>query len=287
MVPKEATIVKGRVIDVETEEPLIADISFPDAEIEPLRTDEEGLFEISLVGEDIAITASKEGYRWMRKTVTLEPGTVVDILFALTPEKTIIKGKIVAEGTGEPILASVVVGDTSLTTDQDGLYAIEIEPGTYVLRAESDGYLPLEREVNIELGQTVEVNFSLASAFEIPQEGISVGEITGTRIRFKLNSAVLSREAKGLLDRVAITMNQNPKMRLEVQGHACELHTQNFNMALSRRRARAVRSYLIRKGVEKGNLEIKGFSETVPIDPGHTESARAKNRRVEFVLIEK
>ena len=221
----------------------------------------------------------------MKKTVTLEPGTVVDILFALTPEKTVIKGKVIDHETGEPLLASVVVGDTSLTTDQDGLYAIEVDSGTYVLRAERAGYITQEREVNIELGQTVEVNFSLASAFEIPQEGISVGEITGTRSRFNLNCAVLSRETKGFLDRVAITMNQNPKMRLEVQGHACELHTQNFNMALSIRRARAVRDYLVRKGVKRGNLSIKGFGEKVPFDPGHYEAARAKNRRVEFVLI--
>jgi len=105
-------------------------------------------------------------------------------------------------------------------------------------------------------------------------------EITSLHIPFDFDKAILTKEAKASLDKLALTLMHNPGLRLEIQGYTCEIGTEEYNLDLSIRRAEAVRDYLIKKGVD-----IKGFGEIKPIDPGHTKKARAKNRRVEFIII--
>ncbi len=281
----EETIVRGSVIDAETGEPIVADISFPLAQIEPIVANEEGRFEVSLGGEEATIMASAEGYKWMKKTVSLKPGTEIDVLFPLTPQKTIIKGKVVDADTKGAIMATITFDKYTIATDEEGLYSVEVEPGTYKLHAESEGYSPAYIELTIEIGETAEVNFVLVSEFVVPEGGISIGEITSARIRFKIKSAYLKKDAKAVLDKLAQTIKENPEMKIEIQGHACEIGTEKYNYDLSVRRAKSVRDYLVQKGIKKNRLTIKGFGEKIPIVMGHTEEARAKNRRVEFKIL--
>jgi outer membrane protein OmpA-like peptidoglycan-associated protein len=57
-------------------------------------------------------------------------------------------------------------------------------------------------------------------------------------------------------------------------------------MELSNRRAEAVRKYLISQGVDGGRLVAKGYGESVPVEAGSSDKARAANRRVEFKILE-
>jgi len=67
-----------------------------------------------------------------------------------------------------------------------------------------------------------------------------------------------------------------------LEGHCDERGTAEYNMALGERRAKSAKNYLITLGVKQGVMKVISFGENKPADPGHTEAAWAKNRRVEF-----
>jgi len=88
------------------------------------------------------------------------------------------------------------------------------------------------------------------------------------------------------LDEVAVSLKDWSETRLEVQGHCSEPGSDEHNMDLSRRRAAAVKDYLVSRGVDASRLEARGYGETRPIADNATEESRQKNRRVELHVIE-
>jgi len=69
-----------------------------------------------------------------------------------------------------------------------------------------------------------------------------------------------------------------------VAGHADARGRAKRNLALSQRRARAVVTYLIQKGIDAGRLEAVGYGEARPVAPNDTPQNRAKNRRIEVEI---
>jgi OmpA-OmpF porin, OOP family len=107
-------------------------------------------------------------------------------------------------------------------------------------------------------------------------------------IHFEFNSDVIKQDSHPILRAVAKTMLLNPEIRLvEVQGHTDERGSDAYNLDLSQRRAASVMRFLAGEGVEAARLASQGYGETIPLDPGHTERAWAKNRRVEFVIVKR
>ena len=84
------------------------------------------------------------------------------------------------------------------------------------------------------------------------------------------------------LKRNAEIIKQMPNSVIQIEGHCDERGTQQYNLALGERRALAVRDYLIRLGISGDRLVTISYGEEDPADPGHSESAWAKNRRAEF-----
>jgi outer membrane protein OmpA-like peptidoglycan-associated protein len=82
------------------------------------------------------------------------------------------------------------------------------------------------------------------------------------------------------------TLNTNPKMIIEVAGHADFIGNEAYNYHLSLERAKNVLQYLVEKGIDKSRLRPRGFGENIPA-PGTDDSdeGRAKNRRTEFTII--
>jgi outer membrane protein OmpA-like peptidoglycan-associated protein len=69
---------------------------------------------------------------------------------------------------------------------------------------------------------------------------------------------------------------------ISVNGHTDDVGTDAYNQTLSRRRAEAVRDYLVKAGLPAGILSVTGHGKSLPLVPGSSEAARAKNRRVEL-----
>jgi outer membrane protein OmpA-like peptidoglycan-associated protein len=100
---------------------------------------------------------------------------------------------------------------------------------------------------------------------------------------FDFNKAVIKKQYYSQLDKIAEQIKSDPSMRVEVQGHTDSIGSEKYNMALSKKRANAVRNYLIKKdGIAAKRLTAVGFGKTKPIASNATEEGRAKNRRVEL-----
>ena len=99
------------------------------------------------------------------------------------------------------------------------------------------------------------------------------GEATTHSILFAFNSAELDREARPVLDSVAQYLKANPKVHLEIQGHTDSIGGAVYNLALSQKRADAMKAYLTATGIHAKRLAAKGIGLTVPV--GITPRRRA------------
>jgi len=112
------------------------------------------------------------------------------------------------------------------------------------------------------------------------------GAIVFRNIQFDLNKATLKEESYPILDEVADYLKANPSVKMEVQGHTCNLGKAEYNLKLSDQRAKAVKDYLVGKGIAADRLDAKGYGLTKPAFPNDSEENRSKNRRVEFKPIQ-
>ena len=100
-------------------------------------------------------------------------------------------------------------------------------------------------------------------------------------VHFARGDARLDRSGKALLDRLIVTLEACPAAALRIAGHADATGIAWRNLALSKRRARTVVSYLVDKGIDAGRLAAVGYGETRPLAPNTTRANRARNRRIE------
>ncbi len=126
-----------------------------------------------------------------------------------------------------------------------------------------------------------------------PDLGMTHVEVTSrkvtidTRIMFAFDSARIRRESYGILKQVALTLKANPQLKkIRIEGHTDDRGGEVYNLELSQRRAESVMRYLVRRGVSSKRLEAVGYGEEVPVIPERNEAAWAKNRRVEFTIVE-
>lgn len=104
-------------------------------------------------------------------------------------------------------------------------------------------------------------------------------------INFMKNSAEILIESELILDDIAKWLIVNNK-KVEVQGHTDSDGDEFLNLKLSTLRAISVKNYLVEQGVNPENITARGFGENNPIDFTGSRKAKARNRRIEFVVIE-
>lgn len=100
-------------------------------------------------------------------------------------------------------------------------------------------------------------------------------------LQFDFDSAELSAESRDRLKRHAAFMAADKGVMARLEGHTDDRGTQEYNMALGERRARAVSIYLQSLGVSADRLDLISYGETKPVADGEDEAAWAENRRVE------
>ena len=105
------------------------------------------------------------------------------------------------------------------------------------------------------------------------------------KIYFNFDSSALSDEARAALSKDAELLAKQPTVKLQIQGNCDERGSDEYNLALGERRAKAARDYLVNLGVQQDRLSVISYGEEKPVDPGHDEAAWAKNRRDEFVIM--
>ncbi len=108
------------------------------------------------------------------------------------------------------------------------------------------------------------------------------------QVQFEIDKAIIRPESDPLLDNVADILKKHPELeQVEVQGHTSSTGTPEWNMGLSRRRAKAVMAALVKRGIAPARLVSKGYGLEKPIATNDTHEGRALNRRVQFVILKK
>jgi outer membrane protein OmpA-like peptidoglycan-associated protein/Tol biopolymer transport system component len=232
---------------------------------------------------------------------TNQPGRVGggegDLAAAPTTTKpdpvALISGKVIDQTTGKPVEARIIyqtlpdgieVGEA--TSDPiTGEYKIVLPYGQkYSMRAIAKNFIA--EGDNVDLTQTK--GFQEIKGKELRLVPIEKGNtIRINNIFFDTGKSELRPESSPELDRLVTTLNETPKMVIEVRGHTDNTGSNEINTKLSQDRADAVREYFISKGIEPDRVASKGFGESKPVAPNDTDAGRQQNRRVEFLIVQK
>lgn len=102
-------------------------------------------------------------------------------------------------------------------------------------------------------------------------------------IYFDFDDTAIRAEYTRVVDAYARYLQGNPSARVRLEGHADERGTREYNLGLGERRSLSVESALLAKGASREQISILSYGEERPEDPGHSEAAWAKNRRVQIV----
>jgi peptidoglycan-associated lipoprotein len=105
------------------------------------------------------------------------------------------------------------------------------------------------------------------------------------QIYFNFDSSDLSQQSRDTLSKNAEVISKNASLKVRIEGNCDERGSDEYNLALGERRAKAARDYLVKLGVSSGRLSVISYGNEKPVDPGHDEAAWSKNRRDEFVIV--
>ena len=123
-------------------------------------------------------------------------------------------------------------------------------------------------------------------AVDVTTAPIIEARVNLTGVSFGSGNAVLTANAKKILDGVAEQLLANPKVKIEIQGHTDNVGKPATNKLLSERRAKSVVAYLAMKGVKMDRMTAVGYGQELPIADNNTADGRELNRRIEMVRID-
>ena len=104
-------------------------------------------------------------------------------------------------------------------------------------------------------------------------------------IHFDFDKYDIRREDEAILKENAGFLKNNPKMKIQIEGHCDERGTVEYNLALGERRANNTKKYLILLGIPSDRISTISYGKERPLDKGHDEGAWAKNRRAHVVVL--
>lgn len=126
----------------------------------------------------------------------------------------------------------------------------------------------------------------------LPEQFRDVGEqtphgyvLTLEGLSFKTNSEQLVPEGLKNLDVMTEILNQNKQFKIKIEGHTDDIGKHDHNLFLSKARANSVFDALLQRDVEPSRMSIEGYGPDRPLVENDSEENRAKNRRVEIVIL--
>ncbi len=117
------------------------------------------------------------------------------------------------------------------------------------------------------------------------EEQAAIQQIENAHVHFAFNRFDLTTEGQNVLRSKAELMKANPRIRVRIEGNCDERGTQEYNLALGERRARAAFEYLVMLGVNAAQMELLSYGKENPLVGGSGEAAWAQNRRDDFKVI--
>ncbi len=145
-----------------------------------------------------------------------------------------------------------------------------------------------EREAQNAKAQAAAAQSELASAqqelADLAKQTDRGMVVTLSDVLFDTGRATLKPGADRDLDRLATALKHNPNMRVMIEGHTDSVGGDDYNQALSERRAEAVADALRMRGVPENRYEVRGLGKAYPVASNDTQAGRQQNRRVEIVF---
>ena len=140
--------------------------------------------------------------------------------------------------------------------------------------------------VEVGMGETKIPSETIGTAAGIG-ETISEGRTSDPMhpIYFDFDRFNIRDDMKPVMEDNALFLLNYPEFRIEIQGNCDERGTNEYNLALGERRAKAAKAYLVNLGINPDRIDTVSFGEERPLAPEHNEEAWAKNRRDDFVII--
>lgn len=294
--------VRGRLVGTVVEQasgaPIAgAVVSFPGRELTDLSTNASGGFRsYELDPGEVQIGVAHPEYEpgQCAGTVAAEGGDVeVRCELVSLPRVGSLRGRVTGEGSGPVAGASVSLTgpvSRSFTTGADGSFsAADLPPGSYTARVEATDHLLRQDGFEVRPREQTTPEIVLIPRPRTSLVALSGRQITIRRqVNFATDSAEILPTSNQLLSEVADIILRHPELtRIEIQGHTDNRGGAPYNQDLSQRRADAVRTWLIRAGVAEGRLQARGYGQDQPLVPNITAANRARNRRVQFMIVER
>lgn len=208
----------------------------------------------------------------------------------IRPLKTLwVKGKVFDKKTSAGLPSAVELSDittgnviSKIQTDEDGNYLATLPVGkNYAFNVNRRGYLFYSDNFSL----TKNNNDSVFTV-NIPLQPIEKGAaIVLKNIFFETGKFELQNESKSELDKLVGLLNDNPNLKIQIDGHTDNVGQEKDNQLLSTNRAKSVVGYLLSKAISAQRLTYKGFGSSRPIAENTTESGKALNRRTELNII--
>lgn len=208
----------------------------------------------------------------------------------IQPQRTTyLRGYVFDSLSGNPVKAKVTLIDLESqelvrkveSNGRTGLFVLSLPLGKkYGVFAEAKGYLFYSQHFALEVPEN-QKEYELLVKLQATQKDAT---IILKNVFFDTDSYKLKPESYTELDKLTTLLKENPGISIELRGHTDNTASETHNLTLSDNRAKAVRSYLIEKGIAESRLTAKGYGEKLPIASNQTAEGKALNRRTEFKI---
>jgi outer membrane protein OmpA-like peptidoglycan-associated protein len=119
----------------------------------------------------------------------------------------------------------------------------------------------------------------------IDKEDANTLKTAYNNLEFATGKSIILNDSKAALNELAETLKKKPNWNLEITGHTDNVGEEATNLELSKKRAEALKNYLVSKGIDANRLKVLYVGETQPIGDNNTADGRGKNRRVEMKIV--
>jgi len=200
-----------------------------------------------------------------------------------------IKGSVINMKSGTPISSNFNIevngGRSTNAVIKNGLgtYEVKIALGDKnELTAIAENYFPISNIIDL-----VGVTENVSMVRDLQMMPLNVGEkILLNNIFFEEASTKLKSDSYADINRVVDLLRAVPSLKIEISGHTDSTGKEAYNQGISNSRAKSVVAYILAQGVDGSRVDYKGYGETAPVATNLTPEGRAKNRRVEFIVLD-
>ncbi|HEX8546328.1 MAG TPA: OmpA family protein [Cytophagaceae bacterium] len=253
-------------------------------------------FPINTAGDDDFFVWSADGKRAYFSSIREGGYGDKDIYMAEMPVATdnlvLLKGSLYAEGLLKSEKVLITVTDINrgkvlsrLNFDHiSGSYSVILNAGgNYSIQVEAKGFLPYSQNIEVSIDSAYKEIIR-----DIRLEPLKEGSKAILRnVFFDSGKATIQNKSTYELDNLSKILIDNPTIYVEIAGHTDNVGDAGENQKLSFERAKAVKDYLVKRGLDPSRLVEIGYGEQFPIQANETESERQANRRTEFIIINK